>query len=654
MNRILLSVVIIASLLSLQKGWAQKDSDKKELPSSLIKTVQQITRGSSQPEEKFKKIAQWIIENKKFDVKGFENFRLETYSIEKSFKQKKLLPGEYSLLLTSMCKEAGIPCNSIDGYTKSSGHYPFKKFYYNNYSWNIVNLNGSYSIVDLTGASGNLILKKTFSESLKNKMHIPSSSSKYMFKKEFNPTLLNIPIEEAFDKLMPYTPMWQLKDNPYPIDNFEMGIKENLKTDAFQTIAYKNLIANYEGKEKSEQFLFLAEEGIKFNSKNNLNTGIYYLAYCQQKFNELKNGGWASENDLKIKSKELIGYTNKAATNIDKFINDNKNINKKCIDSLNKKTREIGDFNSKNKKEAQNTIKTLTKKEYTNEKAIIKNEGIIAKKEIEQLTRSNQKVILQIRKSLSKKNVKDSTSFWMEIYQKNERRINHERALFAEIDSNIAVFENERTILWDSVLQMFNSKLIVIAKACDENLKSNDLVKLRTLHQNYAECHVTQLKLEKELIQKETQYKTQSLKRIDSLNRVITLIVNQNKRLLFKIKRFSPLESSNQIDSLYELQNDFVEECHKRSVDNFYRWDLYLKLWNVEYKARKNISNYISNFSDKYNKVEKVCYKRHSGIEQLRYKKYNSHSIRLRNQCEEMKENISQFSKSNPVKKVEK
>jgi hypothetical protein len=336
---------------------------------------------------------------------------------------------------------------------------------------------------------------------------------------------------------------------------------------------------------------------------------------------------------------------------IDRFLNDNNNSYKKCLDSLSRKSREINDFVKKNKKEAQSTIATLSRKEYSNTKEILKNEGIIAKKEIEQLTKSNQKVLLTIRKSFTKSSFTDSSVYWMKAFQKNFDRINHERSSFAEIDSAISKFETERTVLWDSVLQMFNLKLLAIGNACDEDFKSNNIFNLRELHQIYNSYNINQAVLEKKLYRKEHEYKTQILKHIDSLNRIIIVLANQNKRLLFKVKRFSPVDSLTAVDSLYERQNDFVEECHKRSIDNYYRWDLYLKLWNIEFKARKNIAVHISSFSDKYSKVERSCYNRYTDIENLRYKKFNAFGLSLQKQCVDLTENITLLSKSNPKQK---
>jgi hypothetical protein len=626
LKKLLGIIFILCSYLNFQIGVAQNNNlDDKDNLSSLNKKVAQITSGSSGAEDKFNKIAQWICQNKKFDVKGFENFRMNSNPVEKLLNQKELLPGEYSSLLTAMCTQAGILCYSVEGYSRYGWYYPNKKYYYADYSWNVVNFNGNYSIVDITNAS-----------------RYPVQG------KKFNPYFLNIPADSAINQLMPYAPMWQLKENPVTIGSFEKRIINPQLQDTVLTISYKDLISNYEGKEKKDQYLLLAKEGFAFNSKNNLNTGINYLSCSQIYYNELINTVDSLKNERKSKIKELTGYANKATMHIERFLTDNNNSHTKCIDSLSRKSREIDAFVKKNKNEAQSVITTLSRKEYLNNNEIIKNDGIISKKEIEQLTKSNQKVLLNIRKSMTKSSFKDSSDFWMEEFQKNVDRINHERSLFVEIDSNIYKFENERTVMWDSALQIFNLKLLTVANACDEDLKSNNILNLRDLHKTYNSYNAKQVAMEKELNLKEREYKTQMLKRIDSLNRVITILTNHNKRLLFKVKRFSPVDSIYKVDSLYERQNDFAEECHKRSIDNYERWGLYLKLWNIEFKARKNIAVQISAFSDKYNKVEKTCYNKHVEIESLRYKKFNDYGSSLQKQCEELKEKINLFNKPKP------
>lgn len=79
-----------------------------------------------------------------------KNFRKEVF--KKLSKRKKTLCTGYAFLIKELATLAGLECEIVNGYGKTSNS--FKNIKMPNHSWNVVKLNGKWYVCDATWSSG--------------------------------------------------------------------------------------------------------------------------------------------------------------------------------------------------------------------------------------------------------------------------------------------------------------------------------------------------------------------------------------------------------------------------------------------------------------------------------------------------------------------
>jgi transglutaminase/protease-like cytokinesis protein 3 len=124
--------------------------------SSNKKLALRITKNCTGDLEKSEAIFKWIATHISYDheLRNDVNLQQEFYTsekkvIQKVLERKKGLCGGYAFLFKDLCKQVGVQSELIHGYSKK--YYQQPKAKKNpDHTWNVVKINNSYHLLDLT------------------------------------------------------------------------------------------------------------------------------------------------------------------------------------------------------------------------------------------------------------------------------------------------------------------------------------------------------------------------------------------------------------------------------------------------------------------------------------------------------------------------
>jgi hypothetical protein len=616
---ILLFFLFLTTILSAQKK-QPVSFDGEELPRSIVKKVNRITKKDSTDTEKFNHICSWIVRKKRYDLKGFEKIRLEKYSLKKIVKSKRLLCREYTVLLKIMCLQAGIQSNIAEGYVKGAGHYPYEKYYYQTHEWNISRLDGRYQITDLTWASGYVVPKISLMGRIKKILNIPYIPRHWKFVRKLNPYYMDIPPAEQIVTHLPAHPMWQLLGNPYSLGYFENESKSALPIDTINQYPFANRIQHFSGRSIEEQLLIIADEGIAFNSKNNYIKGANYLTYAYRNWNSFAGKKEIPLAEKARRSPDVIKYTNIGETYLKRFLQDNDGVKQRCFDSLGRKNREINSFISKKATWSARKVNSLNSIIKNNDRINLIGELAISKKENEKLRRTNSESIYRVRRGKSKTINKDSLNLWFKHIAKNNIHLDSLADLYKKRQDSISVYNLQRGAGWDTILYYAQIKREIVSVSWQVDLATNNIYYLRKFHKTYDSIQFIQDKMEKSLRKAELYYRTTIRRYSDSIIRVAMKKVGKNKQLLVKIKKYN-LNSADE-EKLFEEQNIRLKYWYQLSIDNHRQDNLHRREYNSFYHEWNHYAKGENREFRRYAKVEKKCYMTSLKKERYRHGRY--------------------------------
>ena len=108
-------------------------------------TAQELAETFTTEKEKCRAIFRWVTNNIKYDVKNdYKKDRVDPLVV---YKTKKAVCAGYASLFQAMCEEAKIKCLYITGDALPS---------HGSHAWNIVKLDSSWYVMDLTWAAGHV------------------------------------------------------------------------------------------------------------------------------------------------------------------------------------------------------------------------------------------------------------------------------------------------------------------------------------------------------------------------------------------------------------------------------------------------------------------------------------------------------------------
>jgi transglutaminase/protease-like cytokinesis protein 3 len=257
MSKLLFSVLFLISCYAFSNEYARVDQKVKNYPA--FKKVHdlgyRIQNDFSTDEERVRAAFVWLTQNMVYERTNDDIFRTGqriSYQsesgrrdqirrvvlnwIEKAFISRKGVCLEYSLILNELCLQFGLPSRVIVGVAKTDIRFVKGKESFKNHTWNAVQLDGVWKLMDPTWASGHL--------DLVSKKFIRKQIDHYYFTKP----------EEFIKHHYPTNAEWQLLDDPVDIEQFfsapiylteffGKGIELSPKTKGIFSISSKD--ANY-------------------------------------------------------------------------------------------------------------------------------------------------------------------------------------------------------------------------------------------------------------------------------------------------------------------------------------------------------------------------------------------------------------------------
>lgn len=281
---------LLCGVLLFFNSYAQKPvppTPKKYLVSPKH-LAEYLTQNKANDSDKVVAIWQWITHNIKYNVKDVGKYSSKYGNPQYVLKKKKANSLGYAELFTALCKEAKIPVYTVPGYCKIAANYElYNQFFRERYSWNSVEINKKWYLLDATAGAGKIIdREKKLVRRLGRWFNIPQWQ--YQFKFEYDSTYFLPDPKTLAITHCPADPMWQLLNCIVPIDLFE---KKSGYT-AYYVKMYDSCfvaqdmvrteVIRYTPDEQEIRSAFTAKA---FNKKNHGYAGFTSLKYADKYFN---------------------------------------------------------------------------------------------------------------------------------------------------------------------------------------------------------------------------------------------------------------------------------------------------------------------------------------------------------------------------------
>ncbi len=583
------------------KKHTRKNADPEKVPQSLKRKIKRLTKGDTLDRDKFMHICEWIIRKKRYDTKGFESIRLETYSVKEIARKRRLLCREYTELLYVMCKEAGVVCYKTDGYIKGAWHYPWKRFYFQEHAWNVVYWDSSYHTADITWAAGYARPKVSLWGRLRLLFKFPYTPSRWKFVYQPKPYYLDIPVEELTATHLPVTPMWQLSRHPLSMKQFE---EDKEVTDTAGKYNFESEIQSYNSFDKQGQLMETTIRGYDFNKKNNYHRGAGFLRYAYNYWNSF-DGKKLPANEMLMKGEQLKPYAQEAEVYLKKFLDDNKKIRWSLNDSMKLKSREVLAFINTHQRLSGRKIVEANAAIRANNRRNLNSDLTITRKQRERTRNTDSDPIFLTKRNDRKKSNADQLVLLNKAIQKNDSLVQVFKELLPDLEA-ISKVRDTVVCLHDSVISYERWKIKQVRNAMGTDLATNDKLILREYHQFIDNTLQSSINLyEKEFKRLDAPAYLKLIRYRDSLSYAAIRLIAGTKRLLINHKRLSFdkkmedalfLEQNQKLHLWYnELEN--TQHCLKRiSNENsaFYQeWKAQLKTLNKQLTRYQKFENYV-------------------------------------------------------------
>jgi len=220
-----------------------------DIAQDIDKLVDYLKQAANSKKDIAKIFSYWIMQNISYDIEGFLNGNFNTEGPEGTLKRKIGVCQDYSELFKAMCDRAGIKCYFIAGYAKAFDYMPGSPFKKANHAWNIIWLDNTYYLMDLTWSSGYV--------------QFADNNLRYFLKPDIS-HLLAAP--EAFvEKHLPTDPKWQLLNYPVSMDAFmRFSNPKDMLHDSSRYYSFKDTIATFESLDKDAREIQSANAAYNF------------------------------------------------------------------------------------------------------------------------------------------------------------------------------------------------------------------------------------------------------------------------------------------------------------------------------------------------------------------------------------------------------
>ncbi|XP_026998013.2 kyphoscoliosis peptidase [Tachysurus fulvidraco] len=183
-------------------------------PQSIARVITQGTRNEL---EKVRAIWFWLCHYIEYDLDGYLGLSPKLCTPEEVIKEGRGVCSGFSSICLEMCREVGIQCEEVSGYSKGIGQWPGHKLADkpSDHMWNAVWVKGQWGLLDACWGAGTVNMDtKTFV-------------------KRFDDFYFLTEPREFINSHFPDEENWQLLDTPISLEQFELI---PLMTSAFYTL----------------------------------------------------------------------------------------------------------------------------------------------------------------------------------------------------------------------------------------------------------------------------------------------------------------------------------------------------------------------------------------------------------------------------------
>lgn len=217
----------------------------KKLHEDLPALTAYLCEGATSEIEKIRAIYVWITTHIGYDWQAIERDKRVNHFIRDILDRKVALCFGYAQLFREMCRLAGVRCEIVDGYAKGTAttELPIEE---PNHSWNAVQIEGSWYLLDATWGSSTL--------SDKNEFVLISNDDYFLIRPE-----------QFVRTHLPGNPMWQLLSQPVTAAQFMASDPASIPTPLPDTtFIYADSLSAYLGMPAPRQKLYNQEKTYDF------------------------------------------------------------------------------------------------------------------------------------------------------------------------------------------------------------------------------------------------------------------------------------------------------------------------------------------------------------------------------------------------------
>lgn len=166
--------------------------------------VEYLTQHTHTEKEKVEVISYWIALHIAYDLPTLLSKSYQSEPWDLVLSSRKAICGGYASLFKHLCALAGIEAFVVSGYAIDNGLENIEGFKTTNHIWNVVFIENTYYLIDLTFASG----------------YISKNGDQYAFVKQLKPTYLFASPSQMIKTHLPAQERWQLLKNTVSLKNF--------------------------------------------------------------------------------------------------------------------------------------------------------------------------------------------------------------------------------------------------------------------------------------------------------------------------------------------------------------------------------------------------------------------------------------------------
>jgi hypothetical protein len=296
-------------------GISQKSKEDK-IPRKTVRSIPMLTayltEGVTEKSEKVEAIYTWITENIEYDYAQIEQDDYFTGVDPRTvLKSKKGICSGYVELMKAMLDVAGIPAETVNGYTRNVSWSPGQLVMTETHAWIAYKIKGEWYLADPTWDAGYIgripIEPYTPKEYRKNEFRNSARESRVLTKRQEKEEKRKADFEEkpkyskkigfvrdpVLDHLnmhtdtfllthLPINPIWQLRSNIISIEEFSTTpdtIAMHLANTGGLTIDYLEEIKAYRDEDYLHQLLINGEDGYDYNKYNPSTKALNYYNF---------------------------------------------------------------------------------------------------------------------------------------------------------------------------------------------------------------------------------------------------------------------------------------------------------------------------------------------------------------------------------------